>query len=68
MSIKAVHLLFITLATLLALGFGVWCVQFQPAGNRALYVGLGAVSFAAAAGLVAYGVWFIRKLKREGML
>lgn len=59
MSLKAFHVVFVTMATLLAMGVGVWCLRVQEAG----YVPLGVVSMAAAAGLVVYGVWFLRKMK-----
>jgi hypothetical protein len=61
MSLKAVHLVFVLCATLLAAGFGVWAVE-RPGGGGA-YLALGVISFAVAAGLVIYGVWFLKKLK-----
>ena len=68
MSLKAIHLLFITLAATLSAGFGVWCLQSHLAANNPMYLAMGVVSFAAAGGLVFYGAWFIKKLKRQGLL
>jgi len=59
MSLKAFHVLFVTVATLLTLGFGVWSLRVREAG----YLSLGVISMAVAAGLVIYGVWFLRKMK-----
>jgi high-affinity Fe2+/Pb2+ permease len=59
MSLKAFHVLFVTVATLLTLGFGVWSLRVGDAS----YLSLGVISMAVAAGLVIYGVWFLRKMK-----
>ena len=64
MSLKAIHILFITLSTLLTLGFGGWCLNSYLEENKTSYIILGIISFAAAAALIAYGIWFIRKLRR----
>lgn len=61
MSLKAVHIVFIVCSTLLAASFGVWAVE-RPGGGAG-YLALGVISFAVAAGLVVYGVWFLKKLK-----
>lgn len=63
MSLKAVHVLFVALAALVSLGAGAWGI----AEGGALYAGLGGASFALAAGLVAYGVVFWRKMKEAGI-
>ncbi len=64
MSLKAIHILFIALSTILTLGFGGWCVSSYLEENKTSYIILGAISFAAAVALVGYGLWFIRKLRR----
>jgi hypothetical protein len=56
MSLKAFHIAFITLATLLALGLAVWAV-----GNG--FPGLAGGAVVAAIALVVYGVWFLKKMK-----
>jgi ABC-type uncharacterized transport system permease subunit len=57
MSLKAFHVFFISLAVLLCLGFGVWCLG-QPG-----YTAAGIASFAVGAALVAYEVIFLRRFK-----
>lgn len=59
MSLKAFHVFFVTFATMLAVGFGVWCLR-QAGGG---YLPLALVSMLAAAMLVVYAVWFIKKTK-----
>ena len=65
MSLKGFHIVFITFSTLLAFGCGIWCLwvnSLQPGTNSYL---VGAVcSFLAAVGLIVYGCWFWRKMKR----
>jgi len=60
MSLKAVHIAFIVCATLLAAGFGVWALERPEGGGYRVIAGL---SFAVAASLVVYGVWFVKKLR-----
>ena len=68
MSLKAFHIFFIILSTLLALAFGVWAVDdFGRSASRA-HLALGVASFIASGVLVWYGVWFLRKLKHLGYL
>jgi len=64
MNLRAFHLLFIGAATLLAAFLGVWCLQQHAAidGRGTLVAAF--ASFAFAAGLVAYGTWFVRKTRR----
>jgi membrane protein implicated in regulation of membrane protease activity len=57
MSLKSVHLLFISLASLLAFGFGIWCLR------RGEYSALGLMAILLGVGLVAYGMWFVRKIR-----
>ncbi len=68
MSLKAFHIVFIVLSTLLALAFGVWAVDdFGRSGSR-LHLALGVGSFIASGALVWYGIWFLRKLKHVSYL
>jgi hypothetical protein len=64
MSLKAFHILFITMACALALGLGVWCLQFSRSHGDTAYLTAAVASFAAAGALGAYGAWFWRKLRR----
>ncbi len=68
MSLKAFHIFFIIVSTLLAVAFGVWALDdFGRSGSWAhLTLGLG--SFIASGVLVWYGVWFLRKLRHVGYL
>ncbi len=69
MSLKAFHLIFVTAATALAVGCGVWGLKdyWSPDGQPVhLWFGIG--SFAAAALLVLYERYFLRKLKKVGYL
>jgi hypothetical protein len=56
MNLRGFHLLFIAASTLLSLGVGYWCWREGiPAGAAAAVL--------VAAGLVAYGIWFRRKVR-----
>jgi hypothetical protein len=64
MSLKAFHVVFITAASALAFGCGVWGLKdfWSPEGRiRDLLFGLG--SLAAGVGLVLYERYFLKKNK-----
>jgi hypothetical protein len=61
MSLKAFHLIFVTLLTLLAFGFAGWAFR---AGRPAF----GATGLAAGILVIVYGVYFLKKLKRISYL
>jgi hypothetical protein len=64
MSLRGFHIVFIVFSTLLALGTGIWCIWIDLVeGAPAFLIGAG-FSFVAAFGLVVYGIWFYRKMKR----
>jgi hypothetical protein len=63
MSLKAFHIAFIVLSTLLSFGFGLWCLLDSSARGNTLLLALGVFSFIADAGLIWYGIHFLRKLK-----
>jgi hypothetical protein len=58
MSLKAFHVFFISVAVLLCLGFGVWCLR------QTGYLAMGIGSFVVAVGLVCYEIVFLRKLSK----
>jgi hypothetical protein len=68
MSLKAFHLVFVTVSVVLSLGFGAWAMaDYRRSGDaESLWWGVG--SFAGAIALLVYGRWFLRKLKGVGYL
>jgi len=67
-SLKAFHVFFVIVSTLCALGFGAWAIgDYLRTGNIGV-LALGVLGFAAAAALVWYGLWFLRKLKNMSYL
>jgi len=62
MSLKAFHILFIIISSILCVGFGAWAInEYLRVGDAAtLAWGLGA--FLCVAVLLVYGKWFLRKL------
>ncbi len=68
MSLKAFHIFFIVVSTLLALAFGVWAVDDFSRSGSGVHLALGVGSFIASDALVWYGVWFLRKLKNVSYL
>lgn len=57
MSLKAFHVIFITVAVMLAL----FCAWWSFSNQAILPLGYG--SLLAAVGLIVYGVWFLRKAR-----
>jgi hypothetical protein len=68
MSLKAFHIVFIIFSTLLALGLGVWCIWVNLVEGVPVYLAGAIASFATAIGLIVYGIWFYRKMKRLGII
>ena len=68
MSLKAFHVFFVVLSVLCALLFGAWAVVDYQRTGRGGILALGVLGFAAAAALVWYGLWFLRKLKNVSYL
>ena len=69
MSLKAFHVLFITAASALAFGFGVWELKdYWSANGRLadLLFGLGALAVGVA--LIVYERYFLKKLKKVSLL
>jgi len=69
MSLKAFHVFFITAASALGFGCGVWGLKsYWSAGGglNDLLFGLG--SIAAGVGLIVYERYFLKKLKNESYL
>ena len=64
MSLKAFHVIFISAAVLLAIGLGWWAIDQRQQGGESKYLLVATLSFVAAAGLVVYEVWFLRKTRK----
>ena len=64
MSLKGFHIVFITFSTLLTVGTGGWCLWIESMHGAPAFR-IGAIcSFVVAVGLIGYGIWFWRKMKR----
>ncbi len=68
MSLKAIHLVFITASTVLAFGFGFWEFKAYSAGGEKGDLILGVASLVTGASLIVYGKYFLKKLKNIGYL
>ena len=66
MSLKAFHIVFIILASLVADGFGVWAIRRYNASADALILAAGIAGLAAGTALGFYLIWFLRKMKKVG--
>lgn len=62
MSLKAFHIVFVTISTLLALGFGVFMLRKSVPDDTGGIVA-GVLSLVGAAVMIWYGRWFLKKLK-----
>lgn len=67
MSIKYIHLLFITLATLMCVFCALIFFGSYRATGDALWLWTGLVMLAATVGLPIYGYFFIKKLYKNGI-
>lgn len=64
MSLKYVHMIFVTAATLLSLGFAAWCF-FSPDSPRTTAYGFaGVTAILFAMGAIVYGICVWKKLKK----
>jgi steroid 5-alpha reductase family enzyme len=69
MSLKALHVIFVTAAVLLCVFQAVWFgIEFALRGQRWGDLALGLLSVAGAAALVVYGRRFLEKLKHISYL
>lgn len=59
MDLKKFHILFISLATLCFVGFGLWCFSPMSTGGLVMVV-VGAASIALGLVTAVYGMWFYR--------
>ena len=68
MSLKVFHIVFIVFSTLLAIALGAWCIWMNLVEGTSVYLTGAIASFVSAVGLVIYGFWFYRKMKRLGII
>ncbi len=68
MSLKAFHIVFIAASTMLAFGFGAWEFHAWRTSAAAWDLGLAIGSTVAGVGLLAYGRYFLKKLKHISYL
>jgi len=64
MSLKHFHVIFITIAVLLCIGFGAWTFLADSDQITTAIQVTGVVSLILAAALAVYGIWFYRKSKK----
>jgi hypothetical protein len=63
-SLKAFHVIFISAAVLLAVWLGLWAWDQREVQGGGSWTALAFGAFVAAAGLVVYEVWFLRKTRK----
>jgi hypothetical protein len=69
MSLKMFHLVFISAAVLLAIGCGIWELRdYWSADGQGSDLVFGLCSLAAAAGLIVYERYFLKKLRKVSYL
>ena len=68
MSLKAFHIFFILCSILLNMGLAVWQFETYQALHSLKSLALSTGFFISALGLAGYGVWFLKKMKKMGML
>lgn len=68
MSLKAFHIAFVAISTLLAIFVAVWAIRELQAGGGAQAGVMLVLCGVAALGLPAYGVWFLGKTKDMSLL
>ena len=61
MNLRFVHAFLILLSALLAVVFGIWCLNRYGASGTGVTGAI--VAFALSFGLVAYDSWFLRKTR-----
>lgn len=65
MSLKHFHIVFISIAVLLSIIFGLWAIQTYNQELSFAYLSAGIFSFCLSIGLLIYGVLFLKKIKQH---
>ncbi len=69
MSLKAFHIIFVTVSTLFSLFFGLWSLdQYRNVESSGLNLAFMILSFALLVVLPVYGFYFLKKLKDVSFL
>jgi hypothetical protein len=63
MNLRSVHALLILLSAVLAVLFGVWCLDLYRRQDGIATLVAAVLAFAASVGLVVYDSWFLRKTR-----
>ena len=63
MNLRSVHALLIFLSAVLAVLFGLWCLNLYGRQDGTANLVSGIASFAVSFGLVMYDSWFLRKTR-----
>jgi hypothetical protein len=63
MNLRAVHALLILLSAILAVVFGIWCLEVYGREHATTNLLAAITSFAVSLGLVVYDSWFLRKTR-----
>ncbi len=64
MSLRTIHVIFITCSIILFLGFSYWTFNFAYKHSYHSYYIASVVSCISAIALLGYGYWFIKKTKK----
>lgn len=69
MSLKAIHIIFVIASSLLTVFFGLWSWrQYASPDGTSLHLAYALLSIVALGSLLAYGRYFLRKLKHISYL
>lgn len=68
MSLKAFHLFFIAVSTLLVFGFGVWGIYTYLMQEGMTYLVLGLLALVTGVILIVYGLRFLHKIRHATYL
>jgi hypothetical protein len=63
MNLRAVHAVLILLSAILAVLFGLWCLDSYRFGGGAATLAAGIAAFVVSLGLIVYDSWFLRKTR-----
>ena len=64
MSLKGFHLFFISISGALSVFFAIWSLKEYASENDSFYLMLFMLTLLFILGIVIYGRWFLKKIKR----